>query len=382
MTKPLCMKVENWPALDRERWEAAGKAGAFLRHSGLATNWSPSRRRIAEQAYGQWLAWLDRESLLNSEMPPQHHVTPERLNAFISELRGRVCSYSVAMMVGALKRMLDAIAPETDWSWLRPVCANLKRNARPSRNRLAHMVEPRQLFDLGLSMMEDAKRDQSGHPMRVAARARDGLMIAMLICCPIRMANLLQIEVGVHLLHDGDRYRLHFGKDETKTRKEFDGDLPPILTPYVEWYLQEHRAVLLALGEEHSTRRLWIDRWGTPMSEPAIRAQIKFHTGNAFGRSIWPHLFRGIAVTGVVDEAPEQVGITSDLLGHSNFQTTAKHYVLASATRAHQRVQSSFLQARKEALERLRNRPTGSDKMERPTVRHRIRIVRKGGNHG
>ncbi|ODT21073.1 MAG: hypothetical protein ABS35_18330 [Kaistia sp. SCN 65-12] len=307
----------------------------------------------------------------------------DRLDELIAGLQDRVSPWSVAMMVGALKRVLDVIAPEADWSSLGPICTDLKQIARPSRNRFGHMVTPRQLLDLGLSIMDTAAQDHRGHPMRVAVRARDGLLIAMLICCPVRIANLLQIEIGTHLLRDGDRYRLHFDKEETKTGKEFDGCLPSILTPYIDYYLRHHRLALLMLGDGETTNRLWIDRWSKPMTEAAMRAQIEFNTRNAFDRHIWPHLFRAIAVTGVVDEAPEQIGITPDLLGHASIQTTSRHYVLANATLAHQRMQASFLKGRAEALRRLRGeQPTGLGSDDGQDIRRRMKIVRKGRKNG
>jgi integrase len=382
VSKPLCMKVADWPRIDCELWIAACQPVRFLEQARPASKWSPARRRIAEQGYGQWLAWLDRENLLDPDGTPWQRVTPERLDAFIAELQDRVSPWSVAMMIGALKRVLDVVAPEADWSPLGSICTDLKQIARPSRDRFSHMVTPRELFELGMSMMDVAAQDHGGHPMRVAVGARDGLMIAMLICCPVRIANLLQIEIGMHLLRDGDRYRLHFDKAETKTGKEFDGDLPSSLTPYIDCYLRHYRLALLMLGAGEKTDRLWIDRWGKPMAEAAIRAQIEFNTCNAFGRHVWPHLFRAIAVTGVVDEAPEQIGITPDLLGHASIQTTSRHYLLANATRAHQRVQASFLDGRAEALRRLRNQAAGSEKDGAPDRDSRIKIRRRSGHRG
>lgn len=154
---------------------------------------------------------------------------PGRVDEFIAELQDRVSPWSVAMIIGALNRVFDIVAPETDWSWLGPICADLKLIAQPSRNRFAHMVTPRQLFELGLSMMDEANQDRTGHPMHIATKARDGLIVAMLICCPVRIANLMQIEIGKHLLWDNDRYRLRFDKDETKTGREVEADLPPFL---------------------------------------------------------------------------------------------------------------------------------------------------------
>ncbi|OQM76242.1 hypothetical protein BFN67_15215 [Pseudaminobacter manganicus] len=378
------MKAADWPRIDRELWIAACEPARFLERTRPASIWSKPRRRIVEQAYGQWLAWLGREDLLDPAEAPQDRVTPERMDAFITELQNRVAPWSVAMMIGALKRILDMITAEADWTWLRSICADLKLIARPSRNRFAHMVTPAQLFDLGLSMMNEAEQ-VDGHPKRIAVRMRDGLLIAMLISCPIRIANLAQIEIGAHLLPADDRYRLHFDTDETKTGREYDTELPVTLTSYVDHYLRIHRPALLARGDGRRTDRLWIDRWGKPMAEASIRTQIEFNTRNAFGRHIWPHLFRAIAATGVVDEAPEAIGITPDLLGHTSVNTTEKHYILASATRAHQRVQTSFLEERAQAVRRLREQKhVGQDEpgnIESRDVQPSIKILRKGG-HG
>jgi integrase/recombinase XerD len=59
---------------------------------------------------------------------------------------------------------------------------------------------------------------------------------------------------------------------------------------------------------------LWLDRWGRPMSSNAIRAQIESRTRDAFGKAVWPHLFRDCAVTELVDSAPDEIGLAPDLI--------------------------------------------------------------------
>jgi integrase/recombinase XerD len=97
--------------------------------------------------------------------------------------------------------------------------------------------------------------------------------------------------------------------------------------------------------EEH----LWLDRWGQPMSTQAIRLQIEVRTREAFGKAIWPHLFRDCAVTELVDSAPEEIGIAPDLLGHADLQTTRKHYIHAQGMIAHARVQDVIAVRRRAA---------------------------------
>jgi integrase len=82
-------------------------------------------------------------------------------------------------------------------------------------------------------------------------------------------------------------------------------------------------------------------------------AGVGLGTRLAFGRNVWPHLFRHCAVTGLVDMAPEDIAIAPDLLGHASLQTTQQYYILARGTRAHQPVQKTLSDARHEARRRL-----------------------------
>lgn len=359
MTLPLCLKPAQWPEVDRRLWAVACQPAGFLKSPHPASLWSVSRRRIVEQAYGQWLSWLARNGLLNANDLPGIRVGPDRVKLFIEELQARISPMSVAMMVGALKCMLDILAPEASLTWLSAWSINLKKDARPQRNRFEHIVPPAALMDLGLSLLRAAEEDK-GESHLVSTMARDGLMISMLICQPDRIGNFHAIEIGRHLLFAGDRYRLRFEAHETKTGHVSEGELPPGLTPWIEWYLDVHRQRLLMQGTNQKTTRLWIDRWGQAMSSSSVRSQINKRTIDAFGANVWPHLFRACAVTGLVDIAPDQIAIAPDLLGHTTSQTTRKHYILARGNRAHGMVQETFLSARAQALARLK-RGDGED---------------------
>jgi integrase/recombinase XerD len=75
-------------------------------------------------------------------------------------------------------------------------------------------------------------------------------------------------------------------------------------------------------------------------------------TRRAFGKAIWPHLFRDCAVTELVDSAPEEIGIAPDLLGHADLQTTRKHYIHAQGMTAHLRMQEAIAARRRAAAAR------------------------------
>jgi integrase/recombinase XerD len=353
MSHALCLKLADWPVWDQQLWAEAQTPAGFLEARKPASQWSVERRRIVEVAYGYWLSWLLRHAQLVPELHPGERATPELIARFVAELRARVAPQTVSMMLGALQRMLVILAPHMDWSWLGRLYAHAKATAKPQRPRTAHAAPPEQLFELGLQLMASPCQSPRVSPHHPATRYRDGLMIATLISCPVRLSNLEQIEIGRHLLFEDDHYWLCFPGEETKTGEPFAGDLPRSLTPWIERYLSVHRPLLLARGKGAPTRRLWVDAWGRSMTAKAIRTQIKLHTRRAFGRHVWPHLFRHCAVTGLVDLAPEQIAIAPDLLGHASLQTTQKHYILARGTRAHQAVQRSLSEARQEARRRL-----------------------------
>jgi integrase/recombinase XerC len=91
---------------------------------------------------------------------------------------------------------------------------------------------------------------------------------------------------------------------------------------------------------------LWLSRWGRPLSCAAIRHKIEARTEQAFGTPVWPHLFRDCAVSELVDVAPKEIGIASDLLGHADLRTTQRHYLQARGMTAHVRVQEMIARRR------------------------------------
>ena len=120
---------------------------------------------------------------------------------------------------------------------------------------------------------------------------------------------------------------------ETKTGRPYVAAVPRELTPYVNRWLQVYRPLPLTAAATPATvtieKHLWVNRSGKPMRSHAIHAQITLRTRQAFGKAIWPHLFRDCAVTELVDSAPEEIGIALDLLGHADLRTTRKHYIQA-----------------------------------------------------
>jgi len=90
----------------------------------------------------------------------------------------------------------------------------------------------------------DSCEKRADRPGYVPIRYRDGLIIALLIACPVRIKNLANLVIGQHLVFDGDAYRLKLSAAETKTGRPYLGSVPPELTPYIDGWLQVRRASL------------------------------------------------------------------------------------------------------------------------------------------
>lgn len=354
MRLALSIKLRDWPLIDQSRYRDARQVTSFLSGPKPARKWSPRRCRIVEQGYGQWLSFLARNGWLDPDAAPEARVTVDRVSLFVIQLQERVSSWSVEMMVEGLARMLAVMAPDQDWNWLQTIVSRLKTIAKPERDKRAHMVEARRLLALGVNLMDQAL--EMGDRYHAATCMRDGLLIAVLVSCPVRIANLTAVTIGEHLWFDDGSYRLSFSTEETKNGRAYEGELSPALNFYVNVYLRDHRRRLLAQSNGEKTERLWINRWGRSMHEGAIRDQIKKRTCAAFGRHVWPHLVRSIAATSFVDHDPDMVGLVPDLLGHADHQTAHKYYILADGARAHEAVQSAFEDRRLAALSRYRGR--------------------------
>jgi integrase/recombinase XerD len=334
------MPLSSWPEQDRLAWEEALRPGDLFDQPSVAADWSPARRRIVVQAYGYWLMWLSQRDILDPNRHAGDRISTILIAEFVNDLNQRVAPASVGMLVGGVKRMLEAIAPDHDWQWMRPLYRNLKRAAVPTRQKHTRVVEAAALFELGVRLFQEAEATPSDRRSYLIV-ARNGLIISLLAARPIRLGNLVSIEIGRHLVRSGGLYRLVFSAQETKVGRPIDLHCPAELTPYIDKYLEVYRPLLLARAKQRTaTRRLWINKDGGVLDISAIHHQIKAETKRAFGRPINPHLFRDCAATSIAIHDPEHVRIATAILGHTCVSTTNKHYNQAqmlTAAREHNR---------------------------------------------
>jgi hypothetical protein len=136
----IVLHLEDWPAPDRAAWLRACTPAPLLDDEGRAAAWRPASQDAVRWSYGRWLAFLTRTGVLADLPEPAERITPERVQAFVVDLReGGLSSVTLAIVLGHLVMAVSALCPGRDWAWLRAVKAALQRRAVPSRRKVGRL---------------------------------------------------------------------------------------------------------------------------------------------------------------------------------------------------------------------------------------------------
>ena len=167
----------------------------------------------------------------------------------------------------------------------------------------------------------DESQPAPGVPIRMAdaIRYRDGLMIALLAFIPLRRKNLAALEIGRHIIREGNDWLVNVPQAETKTDTAIDFTIPERLGPYLATYLKIIRPRML---RRPNCNALWVSLCGGALTYSAIWLIITRHTARRLGIRIAPHDGRDAGATTGAIAAPDQIAVARDLLGHSDLRTT------------------------------------------------------------
>ena len=319
----LSLDLKDWPEIDQELWSAARRQDGLLDESGLAAHWRPKTARQVEKGYGLWIGYLARTGRLDPCTPPAARVTEENLRGYVNELSERISPISVTSRIRDLREMLRVMEHKADIVLLTRVLRRLEARARPNPDKAGKVVSSHLLFEAGINHINQSLDETAPSKHIRAARARNGLLVAFLAACPVRRANLAHMTLGEHLLRTHDGYLCRWGAHETKEGRYREFDLPDVLVPYMNHYLDTLRPELLG---ETVSNRVWISVRRSPMSEQGIYDQVTKTTKQALGHSVSPHGFRHSAATSIATDLPDHFRIAPSILGHCSLQTTQRHY--------------------------------------------------------
>ena len=212
------LRLEQWPEADRLAWEDALRPARRLSVGGRAAHLRPSSKANFKRGYGYFLRAVSDSGALNRRAVATAHVMPEAIEAFIERAGLSWNSVSVAGGVKDVRLMAQTLAPERDFGWLKNVEAQLRARARP-RAKISRIVASEELVNAGLVLMQNARAAKPGS-IEQARTFRDGLIIALLAVCPIRVGSFASLDSRPLLPED--RRRL-----VDQARRERDEERPP-----------------------------------------------------------------------------------------------------------------------------------------------------------
>jgi len=338
----LHLPFDQWPSADRLLWEqATSDSDPFSDAAGarLAVR-SKHQYLFAWRRFLGFLQIKDRSALA---LPPAERLSKERVRAFANHLAETNIPRSVAIQVDALYKAARIMLPEHNLAWLKSLKARL-HSAAPVQHASGPPITSLQILQVGLSLMDqNVPQDSTNVTVPHAISYRDGLMIALLAFAPLRRKNLVSLEIGRHLIGDGDERYIVIPPSETKTRTPIEFAIPPFLLPYLKVYLEVVRPRLL---RNSLCQAFWVSPRGAALCYGAIGDIVSRHTAAVLGIRLTPHDTRDAAATTWALAAPSQIGVSRDLLSHRDLRTTGKHYNRAKGVEA-SRAYAKLIQIKK-----------------------------------
>jgi site-specific recombinase XerD len=250
-------------------------------------------QKILTQRAGYFFDFLSRSSRLDINAAAGAHVTPENVEPYVAELKNRVDSVTVYGSVQKLRRFVQLIAPGRDLVWLIDIERQLFSQMRP-RSKWDRVVFAYILVDAGLTLMAEA--EAANRPKLTRARIfRNGLMIALLAYCPIRLKNFAALEIGRSFVNVDGTWWIVLTAAETKEKRPDERPVPQELTERIQHYLAVYRPAL-ARGNT-ADAALWMAIHGKPMSSASVAETIPETTETSIGVRVSPHLFRTVGDT-------------------------------------------------------------------------------------
>jgi integrase len=320
-----------WPPADRTAWQEARRPSIRLQRGGAASHLRPVVQHDLRKRYGLFLDFLSRSGRLHMNAPAGAQVTPENVEGYVAELKSRVSSVTVYGSIQKVRRFVQLIAPGSDLGWLIEIERQLCSERRP-RPKWDRVVTTDVLVDAGLTLMAEA--EIAKRPALTRARMfRDGLMIALLAYCPIRLKNFAALELGRSFVNVDGLWWIVLTASDTKEKREDERPVPEELANWIDRYLALYRPVL-GRGKP-LPNSFWLAINGEPLTYASIADLIPEITRMAVGIAVNPHLFRTAGVTTLATRAGDKPHAGSALLHHGpNGAVTQEHYNRASCISA------------------------------------------------
>jgi integrase len=326
------LPLDLWPEADRNAWISACRPAARLKRGGAAGHLKPVTHDDLGRRYGYFLDFLSRRGLLQRDTLAATLVTLANVEAYIAEMKERVGSVTLYGSIHKLRRVAEIIAPGPDFTWLAEIEKDLALVMRP-RSKFDRMVLIEVLVEAALTLIHEAETSPNLTSLARARQVRNGLMVALLGLCPIRLKNFAALEIGRSFVEIKGRWWIVLAASETKENRPDEQPINELLAPAIDRHLNQHRPVLARIDNPSSA--LWLSsNDGAPMSYAAVESVIKTTTLATVGIDVSPHLFRAAGASTVATHGGHNPHLASALLHHTHPSVTNAHYNRATSLSA------------------------------------------------
>jgi site-specific recombinase XerD len=318
--KRVSLPLDLWPGADRNAWIAACQPSARLKRGGAAGHLKPVTREDHARTYGDFIRFLDQHDLLRRDASAAANVTPDNVDAYLAELKGRMCSMTVHVSICRLRRAARYMVPGLNLDWLGEIAKDLALVAWP-RSKFDRLVLPERLIEAGLTLVHEAERSQTMTKLAQATQVRNGLMVATLGFHPIRRGNFAALEIGRSFVKIRGRWWIVLSALETKERRADERRVNKLLVPFIERYLDQYRPVLLRSDSPASA--LWLSsRRAVRVSDKYVAKLIGATTLSTVGVKVSPHLFRTSAASAAAVYGGDNPFLGGAVLHHADPRVT------------------------------------------------------------
>jgi integrase len=339
---PRSLPVSEWPDADRRAWEEACRPSLRLKPGGVASHLAEVSRNDFARRYGAFLGFLWRSCRLESYAGAAAQVTLANVEAYIAELKVRVHSVTVWNSIYKLRRAAQLLAPKTDFSWLAEIEKDLALEMEP-RSKFDRLVLTGRLVEAGLTLVAEAQEFATTDLAR-ARGVRNGLIVALLALCPIRLKNFADLKIGHTFKEIDGSWWIALPGHLTKSRRPDERRVPALLIRFIELYLNQSRPLLLKSSPP--TNALWISSTtGGRQTTKNLGTLISKITLETIGVDVSPHLFRTAAASTAAAYGGNTPHLASAVLNHTDPRVTEEHYNRATsmgAGRIYAEIISSF----------------------------------------
>jgi integrase len=193
-----------------------------------------------------------------------------------------------------------------------------------------------EVVSLPNALMRQARADQTHAPVKAAVTAQLAVAIAILSFAPVRLDNLVSIELGKNLIKPAgpdSPFWLIFPHHDVKNRVNLEFAFDEGLTRLIDEYVHEFRPTLV---RGFNAAWLFPGAAGEPKTANMFSTQITERIQKVTGVRMTVHQFRHACAAIYLKHRPGEYEVVRRLLGHRNIQTTINFYCGLETTQANE----------------------------------------------